>query len=137
MSKRKGSAAKQEQEQVEVRESLSAVAEPETSETLESSSSAAPESPAADAEVAAEPASAGFDATAYASIPGVEDGETFIHEPEVVAAVGVDVARRDTEAKRSGTKRDEVLTLPERQSIKQAKRKLTLARAKSAEVAVS
>ena len=59
-------------------------------------------------------------------------GNPMIHTAEIIAIIGRDLAERDSDAKATGTKRDAALTLPERQAIKQAKRRLTLATTKAA-----
>lgn len=103
-----------EQELVETRASMEASEEPseEASEPL-------PAAPSAGA------------AGDWDHIEGVEAGEVFHLWPEVVEAVGVDVARLDRDRDQSQP-RDAVVGLKERQAIKQAKRRLTLAANKAA-----
>lgn len=120
-----------ELEAAAMRESMEAATESAETELLDGEDAAAAEA-AAESDAAVTVAPAGFGPGSYDHIAGVEAGEVFRHEPEVVEAVGVDVARRDTEAVLAGESREVALTLPERQSIKQAKRRLTLARNKAA-----
>lgn len=64
-------------------------------------------------------------------------GHPMIHSPEIIAAIGRELAERDSDAIaaiRAGTlkTRADSLDLKERQIIKQAKRRLTLAATKAA-----
>jgi hypothetical protein len=100
--------------QVATRDSLSATQESET-EPLDTPDAPVETSPEEVTEVAL-----------------TASGNPHIHTPDVIAIIGEELAAKDADARATGEKRDLALTLPERQTIKQAKRRLTLAATKAA-----
>jgi hypothetical protein len=81
------------------------------------------------AELAATPDA---DAPADFTGPMTAKGNPQIHTAATIAIIGQDLADRDSDAKAEGIKRDIALTLTERQTIKQAKRRQTLQATKTA-----